>query len=295
MHEPANTSTQNANAIHALIKDIPLDLIDVEPQIRTRNGFDAESIEQLALSITEHGLMQPVILTPKGERFRLIAGHRRVAAYNHLKATHIPALCRNLEDELQAHQLQIVENIQREQLTTLDVAKGVSDLLASFKPTEVARRLGKSTAWVSKHKTIAGPHFWSRARALLEDGATDDPELVLMVHQLAKLDEPLAVELAQLVRDGLAGRVTARNLIDQAKHAQAVDAEASADASQEADTEPEEGDSEPTEYATLELDENTARAILVALEQWVSGTKLQATADAARAHVAGFIATNWPK
>lgn len=107
---------------------IALNLIDPWPD-QPRRYFDPERYAALRRSIAQQGILQPVLLRPQGERYQLIAGARRVRAAQELGLAAVPALVRDLND-VQARELALVENLQREGLNPLEETWGTLDLLA---------------------------------------------------------------------------------------------------------------------------------------------------------------------
>lgn len=118
-----------------------------------RMDMNEEALKDLADSIKEHGILQPLVLTKvtretaHGEdpEYYLIAGHRRLAAAKMLNMPHIPAIIRNATSR-EKLELALVENIQREDLNAIEKAKAFQQLQAEFKltQTEVAKKVGKS-------------------------------------------------------------------------------------------------------------------------------------------------------
>lgn len=108
--------------------EIALNLIDPWPA-QPRRYFDPERYAALRHSIAQQGILQPVLLRPQGERYQLIAGARRVQAARELGLEAVPALVRELND-VQARELALVENLQREGLNPLEETWGTLDLLA---------------------------------------------------------------------------------------------------------------------------------------------------------------------
>lgn len=125
------------------------------------------------------------------------------------------------DDEHRAARL--AENIQRDDLSTYETAKAIKQLYDSGKtPTEIGALVHKSKAWVSKHLAAAHPNLSWQARNLLEDGSTEDLELVLAVDQLAKLDYYEANQLVPKIRNGNAGRETVREQLTVAREKDAA-------------------------------------------------------------------------
>jgi len=191
---------------------VPLDLIDIEEQIRTQ--FDQESIEELAKDIQERGLMQPVLLNPTtAGRFRLISGERRVRAIRLNGQEGIPALLTksNANDALL---MQLAENIQREQLSFDDEVKAVAklyEILGSLK--EVAAKVKKSVPWCSKRYSMTKTKLHYLARDLLSKGLTEDIELLKTYNELIKL---VGWHEAQAWREKIARRGAGRKEIREA-------------------------------------------------------------------------------
>lgn len=161
------------------VREIPLG--DIEPSpYQARGRMDPGRMEELVASIREHGLLQPVLVRPKGERYELVAGERRWRAAREAGMEKIPALVRVLDDR-QALEIGLVENLQREDLNPLEEARAYRRMMEELGYTqeEVARRVGKSRAavantlrllaleeeiqrWIEEGKLTAG-----HARALL--------------------------------------------------------------------------------------------------------------------------------
>jgi ParB family transcriptional regulator, chromosome partitioning protein len=128
---------------------IDIDLIEPSPyQPRTR--FREEALDELARSIQASGIIQPLVLRPIGQRFQLIAGERRWRAAQRAGLTKVPAIIRQVPDEL-ALEMTLVENIQREDLNAIEAARAFERLMAEFGLTQeaVAERTGKDRATVA--------------------------------------------------------------------------------------------------------------------------------------------------
>ena len=128
------------------VGEVPLVLIDEIKNVRSR--YDEEGIRQLAASIEKRGLLQPVILSEMGTRYGIQAGHRRVLAFKLLKRETIPALVKPSPEMLA--EIQLIENIQREDLSPADLEIAVKALVARYGSQEaVTELLMKSKQWVS--------------------------------------------------------------------------------------------------------------------------------------------------
>lgn len=132
------------------IVEIPVDLIEPAP-FQARREFDDEALAELAASIAEHGVMQPVVLRPlAGERYQLIIGERRWRASQRVGLERIPALVRDVDD-LTSSEMMLVENLQREDLNPLEEANAYKRLAEEHRLTqeEIARRVGKSRSFIA--------------------------------------------------------------------------------------------------------------------------------------------------
>lgn len=110
-----------------------------------RRAFDQTSLEELAQSISQHGLLQPIIVRPHLGRFQLAAGERRYRAAILAGLTSIPAVIMDMTDR-QLAEIALVENLQREDLNPLEEANAYSQLMSEFNLTQeaLANRIGKS-------------------------------------------------------------------------------------------------------------------------------------------------------
>ena len=126
---------------------------DLRPNPRQpRRDIPHGELDELAASIREHGVLQPLVVSPApdGNGYLLIAGERRLQAARLAGLTMVPVVVR-LADERQALELALVENLQREDLDSLEAAEGYRQLIEDFGLTheEVSRRVGKSRPSVS--------------------------------------------------------------------------------------------------------------------------------------------------
>ena len=128
--------------------EIPLEMVAPNSQ-QPRQQFDREGIDQLAASIRRHGVLQPIVVSRKGDGYELVAGHRRVLAARAAGKTTIPAVVREeVSDRLE---LALVENLQRADLNAIEVARAYKLLMETYDLTqeELAERVGKSRSQVA--------------------------------------------------------------------------------------------------------------------------------------------------
>ena len=128
--------------------EIPLDRIAPNPQ-QPRTHFDSAGIEELTASIRRHGVLQPIVVSQKGESYELVAGHRRVVAARAAGKTTIPAVVR--EDVSDRLELALVENLQRTDLNAIETGRAYKLLMETYDLTqeELAERVGKSRSQVA--------------------------------------------------------------------------------------------------------------------------------------------------
>jgi ParB family chromosome partitioning protein len=126
------------------VKDLPIDLIDRNPH-QPRQSFDAQALDALASSLKERGVLQPVLVRPRGGRYELIAGERRWRAAKSAGLERIPALIRPTDDA-QSVELALIENMAREDLNPIEAARACALLAEDMGLTheQIGRRVGKS-------------------------------------------------------------------------------------------------------------------------------------------------------
>lgn len=131
------------------IREIPVDLIEANPY-QPRGNLKSDDLEELAASIREHGVIQPILVRPAGSRFELVAGERRWRASRLVGLRSVPAIVRELSDH-DAALLALVENLQREDLNALEEAEAYQRILDQFQITqdELARKVGRSQSAVA--------------------------------------------------------------------------------------------------------------------------------------------------
>ncbi len=129
-----------------------LKLSDLEPNRgQPRKDFDDETLAELADSISQHGILQPLLVRPIfGGGYQIVAGERRWRAARMAGLTTVPAIIRELDDE-QVMEIALIENLQREDLSPLEEAMGYQSLMDSYDMTqeEVAKIVGKSRSAVA--------------------------------------------------------------------------------------------------------------------------------------------------
>lgn len=130
---------------------LTLDLKQIVPQAnQPRKHFEEGTLKELVESIKEHGVLQPVLVRPRGEIYEIIAGERRWRAAQLAGLENLPALVREIED-IEAAEISLVENLQREDLSAIEEAKAFKNLLDHYQYTQeqVAARVGKSRVYIA--------------------------------------------------------------------------------------------------------------------------------------------------
>ena len=120
-------------------------------EYQARRLFDQAALEELAASIAESGIVQPVVVRSDARGYELLAGERRWRAAQIAGLHEMPAIVRDDLDDREAHVLGLIENLQRESLAPMETARGLKELSELFALTHeaTALRIGKSRAYVS--------------------------------------------------------------------------------------------------------------------------------------------------
>ena len=194
---------------------IPTDSI-VPNRMQPRAVFDEERLRELADSIREQGILQPLIVSPMPDgRYELIAGERRLRASRMAGLEEVPAVIRHVDDEGMLS-LSIIENIQREDLNPIEEAHAYKELVDQFNYTheEVARKVGKSRVAVAngirllklpqaiKEDVASGRYSAGHARAIL---AVENLHDRLKLRERIIRDTPTVRDVEKMVQSYAAG------------------------------------------------------------------------------------------
>lgn len=176
--------------------EIPLDQI-TESKTNPRKHFDKAALDELAASVREHGVLSPILVRPLAPgRYELVAGARRFRAAKAAGLEAIPAAVRELDNK-QALEVQVVENLQRSDLSPLEEARGYELLHKrhGYSVDELAAKVGKSKAYVyARMKLCALP---KGAQKLLDEGLLDASRALLVARiPVPELAEKAAREIA---------------------------------------------------------------------------------------------------
>ena len=175
------------------VRKVPIDAIS-RSEWQPRKTFEADALEELAESIRERGILQPLLVRPAGEGYQLIAGERRLRAAREAGLTDVPVIVMSATDS-DAMQLAMIENLQRENLNVIEEAEGYRVLTDTFAMTQedIAARVGRARASVAnalrllslpeevRHLTAAGD--LSAGHAKLLTGLNDAGQQVMLARR----------------------------------------------------------------------------------------------------------------
>ena len=181
----------------AAVETLPLRDIEPDPG-QPRKTFDQEALGELAASIAEHGLLQPIAVRPRmNGGYTIVAGERRWRAARMAGLTDVPVVVKDVTDE-QAMELALVENLQREDLDPIEEAAGIRELMhrCGLTQEQAARKLGKSRSALANSLRLL--NLPDTALGLLKAGAiTTGHAKVILGLPTAALQE----QAAQLIAD----------------------------------------------------------------------------------------------
>ena len=186
-------------------KIIEMKINDIEPNVnQPRKNFDDEKIDDLAASIAEHGVLQPIIVAKKDDYYQIIAGERRWRASKKAGLKTIPAIVRDY-DEKKIREVALIENIQRQDLNAIETAKAIKELMEEHALTqeELAKTLGKSRSAIAN--TLRILNLDERVQEMVQEGKLTEGH----ARTLASIESPqkqykLAMDIINLdlsVRD----------------------------------------------------------------------------------------------
>ena len=194
---PGIVSLIESRATHAQIREVPVGKILPNPA-QPRLSYDEESLTELADSIREHGVLQPILVRPSGAQFELIAGERRWRASRMAGRDTIPAIVVDF-DEVTALEVSIIENLQREDVSPLEEATMFRRMTEAFgySVRQLAQKVGKDKGYIEN-------------RLRLSDAPADIRELVSLrkdtishAYELMKIgDERVRRRLAKRIAAG---------------------------------------------------------------------------------------------
>lgn len=219
----AENTTENADGITVLR------ISDIEPNLKqVRKSFDAESLAELAESIKEHGLIQPIVVRRLQNGFyQIIAGERRWRASKLAGLTEIPVIIRDFDD-ISSSLVALVENLQRENLNPVEEAYGYKSLMENhgFTQDEVSQRVGKSRPAVANVLRILS--LPEGILVLVKENRLSFGHARTLIPLVNEVSEKELMEIAErVIKSGLSVRETeflVKNRLDKNKKSAPVPA-----------------------------------------------------------------------
>lgn len=184
---PSNVDVDNLGQIGKSEEGIiEIKINEIEPDInQPRKDFNDEKLQELAESIKEHGVIQPIIVSKKEDYYQIIAGERRWRASKKVGLKTIPAIVRNY-DEKKIREISLIENIQRQNLNPLETAKAIRELMEEHDMTQedIAKTLGKSRSSIAN--TLRVLNLDERVQEMIETGKISEGH----ARTLASIESP---------------------------------------------------------------------------------------------------------
>lgn len=177
--------------------EIAINEIDANSE-QPRKRFDNEALAELAASIKQHGVIQPIVVNRMGLRFMVIAGERRLRASRLAGLSTIPAIIKNYSPQ-QVKEISLIENLQREDLNPIETAKAIRSLMEEFNLTQevVSDRIGKSRSAIAN--TLRLLSLENKVQDMVESGALSSGHARTLVTVTRPADQ---IGLAQKAVDG---------------------------------------------------------------------------------------------
>ncbi len=195
------------------VRNIPLERIDSNPD-QPRLTFDEDSLQELAASIREHGVLQPILVRPRDAgRYQLIAGERRWRAAHIAGLDDVPAMIEDIDDDT-ALEIAIIENLQREDLSPLDEALMYDRMTHEhgYSIRKLAQKLGKDKGYIENRLRLAD------APAEVKQLVSLRKDTLSHAYELLKVDDPKKRRrLAEQVASGELSLVKLREKIEKGR------------------------------------------------------------------------------
>lgn len=175
-------------------------------ETQPRKNFDEEALKELADSIREHGVLQPIVVTKEGAKYKIVAGERRWRASKLAGLETIPVIVRTLDAQKRL-ELSVIENAQREDLNPIELATAYAKLKGQFNlgVKEIAKRVGKSEASVKK--TMRLLNLSDEVKEAMKEYGLSEGVVLPLVAADAKLVEKV---LPKIVEEGWTARKVER-------------------------------------------------------------------------------------
>jgi ParB family chromosome partitioning protein len=184
-------------------KLIAIEKIKPDPD-QPRKTFDEDTLEELAASIEDKGLMQPLVVRPEGDDFTIIAGHRRRIACERIGMQYVPCIIRDISKR-EAREQALVENIQRDDIPPIEEAESYRQLMDEYDYSvrDMAKRVGKSVGYI--HSRLGLLKHPDIAQSVQEEriGIYQARELAKVEDEVSRKDLTDKVASGGLDREGL--------------------------------------------------------------------------------------------
>jgi ParB family chromosome partitioning protein len=186
------------------LSQLPIEAIERNPR-QPRKRFDEQKLSELAASIREHGVVEPILVRKEGGRFRIVAGERRWRAAQRAGLREIPAIVRETSDR-EAFEIALIENLQRADLNAIEEAEAYEVLVREHALTQekVAERVGK------ERSTVANALRLLKLPAPVRESVRDGQLEMGHARALLSLEDADAIQKAaqRAIRDSLSVRAT---------------------------------------------------------------------------------------
>ena len=191
-----------------------ININDIKPnEGQPRKVFDDEKIGELADSIQEHGLIQPIVLRKSGKGYEIVAGERRWRACRKAGLKEVPCIIKELTDE-ENMLIAIIENMQREDLNPIEEAEGLNQMIVTYGLTqaEVSKSVGKSRPYITNALRLL--KLPEEVRALVSDGELSAGHARAIAGVSSKAEQIRIAE--KVVKEGLSVREIEKLIKEQA-------------------------------------------------------------------------------
>ena len=205
-----NTEYRNDEVVQLYLDDI------IPNRFQPREVFDEKALKELAVSIKEHGVIQPIIVRKVNDKYEIIAGERRYKASALAGLTKIPAIIRNLDDK-ESSKVALLENLQRKNLTPIEEARTYQKILEIDEMTqeELAKTMGKSqSAVANKLRLLSLPD--EVQESLLKEQISER-------HARALLNIPEPQKQTDMLRKIISNKMSVRAVEEEIKQTYAKD------------------------------------------------------------------------
>lgn len=211
--------TADEDAKDSKLRDIKVSEIEPDPN-QPRREFKEAQLQALADSIKEHGVLQPIVVTKEGNKYRIVAGERRWRASKIAGIDKIPAIVRSLDAQNRL-ELSLIENVQREDLNAIETATAYAKLKNQFNLSseQVAKRVGKSeTAVINTMRLLSLPD--EAKHAMVEHKLSEGQMRPL----ITATPEQISAVLPKIIEEGWSARKVEQYMVEVKARAKAAKA-----------------------------------------------------------------------